>query len=108
VHAAQGEVTPRHIEGRGDGSRRLVDRWALRWCEYFMCGRLNDRNSAGDDTQARSRGGFVGESPDRWVPAASVMGAEIGGRPGSLAEMGHGAVEAGRRGGKRPAKLFPF
>jgi hypothetical protein len=50
----------------------------------------------------------VGESPDRWVPAISVGGAITGGRPGSRAEMGRGAVEASRRGGKQPTKLFPF
>jgi hypothetical protein len=33
-----------------DGSRRQVDRWALRWCEHSTCGRLYDGNSAGDDT----------------------------------------------------------
>jgi hypothetical protein len=48
------------------------------------------------------------EGPDRWVPAISVGGAVTGSRSGSRAEMGRGAVAAGRRGGKRPAKLFLF
>jgi hypothetical protein len=77
-----------------------VDRWALRWHEYSTCGRLDDGNLAGDDTRVQSRGGFVGESPDRWVSAISVGGAITGGRPGSHAEMGRGAVEASRRVGK--------
>jgi hypothetical protein len=58
VQVAQGEQTPRHIEGRGDGSRRQVDRWTLRWREHLTCGQLDDGNSASDDMQTWSRGGF--------------------------------------------------
>jgi hypothetical protein len=60
------------------------------------------------DTWAQSRGGFGGESPDRWVLAVRVGKAETGGRPGSCTEVGRGGIEACRRGGKRPTKLFTF
>jgi hypothetical protein len=48
---------------RCNGSRRKVDRWALRWCEHSTCGRLDDGNSAGDDTWARSRGDWGKTTP---------------------------------------------
>jgi hypothetical protein len=48
-----------------------VDRWRLRWCEHSTGGRLDDRNLAGEDTQAWSRVGLGEDSPDRWVPSDS-------------------------------------
>jgi hypothetical protein len=64
-----------------DGSRRQVDRWALRWCKHSTCGRLDDGNSVGDDTRAW-RGGESGEDdPDRWAPSISDGVTVTGGRP---------------------------
>jgi hypothetical protein len=82
--------------------------WALRWREHSTCGWLDDGNSTGDDTRVWSKGGFGGESPDRWVLVVNDGRAEVGGRLGSHAKGGRGGVEAGRHGGKWSAKLFPF
>jgi hypothetical protein len=50
------DATLHDMRRRCDGSRRQVDRWALRWCKHSTCGRLDDGNSAGDVTRAWSRG----------------------------------------------------
>jgi hypothetical protein len=60
-------------------------------------------------TCGRGAGEDLGEEgPDRWVSALSVGGAVTGGRLSSCTEMAQGAVEADRRRGKWPTKLFPF
>jgi hypothetical protein len=57
------DATLHDMRRRCDGSRRQVDRWALRWCEHLMCGRLNDGNLTDDDTRARGRGDWMKTAP---------------------------------------------
>jgi hypothetical protein len=56
--------------------------------------------------RAHGQGGFGGRKPDMWVSVVSVGGVVMGGRLSSHAEMGRGALEAGRRGGKQPETPF--
>jgi hypothetical protein len=74
------EATLNDTRRQCDGSRRQVDRWALRWCEHSMCGWLEDGNSAGDDTRARSRGGLGEDDLDRWAPSVGDGGVVTGGK----------------------------
>jgi hypothetical protein len=73
-----------------------------------MCGQLDDGNSADNDTRARSRGGFGGESPDRWIPAVNVGGAVTEGKPGSHAEMDRRCCRSRPTQWKTSCEAFPF
>jgi hypothetical protein len=48
--------------------------------EHSTYGRLDDGNLIGDDTQAQRKGGFEGESSERWGPADSGNDVVTGGR----------------------------
>jgi hypothetical protein len=68
-----------------------------------------DGRNCGGNASERVAGEDLGEDdPDRWAPSVSDGGAVTGWQAGSRAEMDRGHVEAGRCGGKWPAKPVPF